>query len=105
MENTLSSRHSLNLTWPNDRACTKAVFVFQRTFQDNRDDFHVPVWVRVKPGARNDHVIIDYTKRTKPHTLWVHKMAERKSMFAVQPACFCFAANIPVMNTDHLYLQ
>src|SRR6266403_3165066 len=39
-------RHRLYVSWPNDGAIPHAVLMFERTFEDIRDDLHVAVTMR-----------------------------------------------------------
>ena len=77
--------HALHLARPDHRTGPQAVAVFQRAFQNVRDDFHVPVRMHRESFAALDPVFVQHPQVTERHVLQVEIAVKRKRVATVQP--------------------
>ena len=77
--------HALHLARPDHRTGSQAVAVFQRAFQDVRDDLHVPVRMHRESFAALDPVFVQHPQVAERHVLRVVIAVKRKRVAALQP--------------------
>ena len=70
--------HSLHLAGTNDGPVTKAIFVFERSFQDITNDFHVPMTVSRESCPRLNSILVDDAQSTVSHEPWIVVVSEGK---------------------------
>ena len=103
--NARPGRHPLHVAGPDDRASANTVFMFQRAFDDVRDDLHVAVAVGAEPRPGPDPVLIDNSQRAEAHVTGVVVVAKRKGVTTVQPPQIGRAAFLRASHCDHGQLR
>lgn len=101
VSNARAGTHTLDLTGPDHRASTEAIFMFECSRAHVRDDLHIPMAMGFTASAGDHAVFIDPPKVTKSHILQVVIVTERESMSAVEPVNFELDALIGFANLKH----
>ena len=77
--------HALNVARPDHRADSHTIFVLESPFQNDGNDFHVPMRVSGKPCARPDPILVQHAQGAEMHEFRVVEVVERKCMVAFEP--------------------
>src|SRR5215831_7127217 len=93
--------HPLAVTWPNYRAISQAVFVFESAFQQIGDDLHIAMRVRGKSMARLYPVLIDHSQGPVSHEARIVVLIERKAVAGVQPPVISATSFLATANRNH----
>jgi len=80
--------HTLYLAGTNHRAGPEAVTVFERAFEDVRQDFHVPVRVRRKAASSRDPIFVQDAQMPERDVPRIVIAVEGKRVVAVKPVEF-----------------
>src|SRR6185369_8293522 len=78
------------------------VAMFERPFENERDDFHIAMSVHAKPLPRLNAVLVNHTERAKSHVPLVAIIAERKRVKRVQPPMIKMPPLAPPANPNHV---
>src|ERR1051325_3282593 len=85
VSHTSARTHPLHVAGTNDRTIAHAVFVFERTFEDVRNDLHVAMAMLRKPSTRSHKILIDHTQAAKAHVTRIVILIERERVEGVEP--------------------
>src|SRR6266536_5713414 len=96
--------HALPLTGTDDAVAIRAVSVRQAALDHVGKNLHIAMRVRPKAGSGNDIVFVDHAQLTKAHVARIVISTERKSVMAVEPIGFSFAALRGPPDLDHCEL-
>jgi len=94
MENPRTCTHHLDIARSNHFAVPDTVAVTQISFQRNRDDFHILMWMCIEALSRSDRVVIQDPKHAKMYSLRVVVIGKTKSVMGLQPSMICIPASI-----------
>ena len=94
MENPRTYTHHLDIARSNHFAVPDTVAVTQISFQRNRDDFHILMWMCIEALSRSDRVVIQDPKHAKMYSLRVVVIGKTKSVMGLQPSMICIPASI-----------
>ena len=78
--------HDLNITRFCPSLISETILVSDRPFTDKRNDLHILVRMKRKPGAGLDGIVIPNPERTNAHTLWIMVISKTKVMLCIEPA-------------------
>ena len=82
MGNTSPCVHALDIAWWDGFDIPQTVFVCQLALENIANDFHIPMAVLTKAGARINPVLIDHTQIAPPHKFGVVVNGEREGVKA-----------------------
>ena len=66
------------------------------------DDLHIPMRMRIKPGVRLDHIVIDHEKLAEAHLLRIVITGKTEVMLGVKPAVIGATKRFIGIMADHL---
>ena len=98
MENPRTCTHHLDIARSNHFAVPDTVAVTQISFQRNRDDFHILMWMCIEALSRSDRVVIQDPKHAKMYSLRVVVIGKTKSVMGLQPSMICIPASISFIH-------
>ena len=79
--------------------------MFELTFEDVRDDFHVAVRMRGKSRVGRNAVFVDDAEGAESHPLWIPIIGEAEGVFGVEPTVVSSTTLGAGANGDHELLR
>jgi len=72
---------------------------------DVGDDLHVGMWMRRKPGARGNLVVVPDAQRAPPHPMRIEVVGKREMVFGLEPVITGAAQCFERSAFDHVLLR
>src|SRR5207247_10589667 len=94
--------HSLDVTRPDDRACSRTVLVLQGAGEHIGHDLHVAVAVRREPLTGLHAVLVDHAQIPEAPVLRVVVVREREGVARVEPAVVGAAPLLRAPDDNHV---
>src|SRR5712691_4398613 len=102
VQHARSRAHALHFAGADDGSRSHVVAMFELSFEDISDDFHIAVAMCSKAAARLDAVLVDHAQCTETHELRVVVIGEREGMIGIKPAVIEMASFLCLPNSNHM---
>ncbi len=102
MRDSRSGAHPLDLSGPDDRACSHAVFVLERSFQNVGDDLHISMRMCPKTLRRGNAILINDPQGSESHVVPVMVGVEGERVVSVEPAVVGMAPLVSMTDCNRI---
>src|SRR5260370_2719397 len=102
VQHARSRAHALHFARTDDGSRPHVVAMFELTFEDVSNDFHIAVAMCSKTATGRYSVLVDHTQRAETHELGVIIVSEREGMIGIQPAMVEVASLVCLPNSNHM---